>query len=63
MKVWVIMGNDFPAAVRLTKRGADAYVARMKVENQKALYSQVVSHKIYWKHYEFEVTPRGNRKK
>lgn len=62
MKVWVIMGNDFPAAVRLTKRGADAYVERMKAKNFVDMKTQQ-SGRIYWRHYEFEITSRGNRKK
>lgn len=62
MKVWVIMGNDYPAAVRLTKRGADAYVARKKKEDLGPNGAKLFGHpRIYWRHYEF-VTPRSNKK-
>jgi hypothetical protein len=62
MKVWVIMGNDYPDAVRLTKRAADRYVERMKAENRKSLYAGSGG-KIYWRHYEFTVPMKGNNKK
>lgn len=59
MKVWVIMGNDFPAAVRLTKRAADRYVERQKEEGRK----KMAYHRIYWRHYEFAVTFKGKARR
>lgn len=63
MKVWVIMGNDFPSAVRLTKRAADRYVERKKEEGRNPMYCQRYSHRIYWRHYEFKVTLKGKNLK
>lgn len=52
MKVWVVMGNDFPNAVFSSEAAADEYCARKKAEPP-------VHHgnfrRIYWRTYEFEL--------
>lgn len=53
MKVWVVMGNDFPDAVFFTKASAEAYCERKRDEPKIDPYHA----RIYWRHYEFEVQP------
>lgn len=54
MKVWVIMGNDFPDAVRLTKAEADAYVAEKQAEDAASRPAGYAA-RIYWRAYEFDL--------
>lgn len=49
MKVFVIMGNDFPDAVRCSKEEAEKYVEKMKKEHPGQFA------KIYWRVYEFDM--------
>lgn len=49
MKVWAIMGNDYPDAVFDAEEAAHKYIDKKK--KQQAGYSAVV----YWRAYEFEV--------
>lgn len=56
MKVYVIMGNDFPDCVIADEAAADAYVAA-KVEKEKAKLVEPwqTAPRIRWRHYEFEL--------
>lgn len=56
MKVWVIMGNDFPNSVFSNEEDADAYVACMDAAEKKKLKG--FGPRIYWRSYEFEVEGR-----
>lgn len=49
MKVFVIMGNDYPNAVCATEAEAKAYCAEMRAK------SDADSRMIYWRHYEFDM--------
>ena len=52
MKVWVLMGNDWPDSVYATKKKAEA-----AVKQRREIDDHAVDHRprIYWRHYEFEV--------
>lgn len=50
MKVWVIMGNDFPDAVFSSEKAADKHVEKMKAETDKRPGG---TPRIYWRSYEF----------
>jgi hypothetical protein len=50
MKVYVVMGNDYPDAVFKDERKADEYV-----EMKKKYYSDHSRRPIHWRHYEFEL--------
>lgn len=45
MRVYVVMGNDFPDAVFSSESEADAYCARQRTENPKS--------RVYWRSYDF----------
>ena len=49
MKVYVIMGNDYPGAVFSTKEAAEKFVAERKKKCKDGLTP------IYWRSYEFEM--------
>jgi hypothetical protein len=48
MKVYVVMGNDFPDCVFSTEKSAEEYCVKKKLENK-------LDRLIYWRYYEFEV--------
>ena len=50
MKVWVIMGNDFPDAVFDNEEAAEAHIKARKAEGKIHGGSYA---KIYWRAYEF----------
>jgi hypothetical protein len=53
MKVYVIMGNDYPDAVFRRKDEAEAYVTLKKKEDED---NQRQGHgKIYWRVYDFDL--------
>jgi hypothetical protein len=53
MKVWVIMGNDYPDCVFATEEAAEKYLrSKMDDPANKLKYGGA---RIYWRHYEFEV--------
>src|SRR5438309_1423043 len=54
MKVFVIMGNDYPAAVFSTEAAASAYV-EMKKHEDPHYGMKYTSPRIYWRFYEFEI--------
>lgn len=54
MKVWVIMGNDYPDAVALSEERADAYIKRKQEEELIRQRLSGSRQKIYWRLYEFE---------
>lgn len=59
MKVYVIMGNDYPDAVVSSQQLADEYIEARKVVD-KALN---IGPKIYWRSYEFIIDEiKGGRK-
>lgn len=49
MKVFVVMGNDFPDSVFSDKATADAHIAKIKEEDKDR------SPRIYWRVHEFEL--------
>lgn len=53
MKVWVIMGNDFPAGVKSTEAEAEAFCRVRGEMNASRLKNG--RGMIYWRCYEFEV--------
>lgn len=53
MKVWVIMGNDYPDAVRLTEVSANKYIEQKKKQELSEQCAGYKAH-IYWRAYEFE---------
>lgn len=58
MKVYVVMGNDFPECVFDNEASAKAFCDRATDENKKAIAasSGIVSHsRIHWRYYEFEL--------
>lgn len=52
VKVWVVMGNDYPDAVFTTEAAAKAYCEEQK---KKSLYPGTSTPRIYWRTYEFEL--------
>lgn len=51
MKVYVVMGNDFPAAVFDTQIGAREYCVKQRARNAEYIDRR----KIYWNWYKFEL--------
>jgi hypothetical protein len=49
VKVYLVMGNDFPEAVFTTREAAEAYCDRQKDRDKAA------GRRIYWRVKEFEV--------
>lgn len=63
LSVHVLMGNDYPDAVFLTKRGLDRAIARLKGEHARKQREEpwnVPPHHpgIYWRGYEFPIGPQ-----
>ena len=52
-KCWVVMGNDYPAAVFSNEKAADAYAKRRAEANKK--YVENGGGMIYWRAYEFDL--------
>jgi len=56
MKVWVVMGNDFPETVLDSADGAFSFVKEQKrlgnIEAEKKSWNRPT---IYWRFYEFEL--------
>jgi len=52
MKVYVVMGNDFPDKVFATEEAAEAYCIEKKSNPENRVLG--IS-RIYWRVYEFEV--------
>lgn len=53
MKVYVIMGNDYPDAAFRTEEAAEEYVAdKIKKQNER----KRIGPKIHWRWYEFELS-------
>lgn len=62
MKVFVIMGNDFPAAVVANQAAADALIAKREKEEREELIrhhgeklGKLYGPRIHWRSYEFEL--------
>lgn len=54
MKVFVVMGNDFPESVFETEAAAEKYVEQKKAADPEHR-KQYGGPRIYWRTYEFEV--------
>jgi hypothetical protein len=54
MKVWVVMGNDFPDAVFKSEAAAEKYCADKKAANHKDRQSGH-GRMIYWRSYDFDL--------
>lgn len=53
--VWVIMGNDYPDGVKLSKESAEKYIKQKKEENERQM-KEGTQGKIYWRYYQYEAT-------
>jgi len=53
MKVWVIMGNDYPDSVFASEAAAEKYVNERKAEDNPT--KDGLCRRIYWRAYEYEV--------
>jgi len=51
MKIYVVMGNDYPKAAFSSEQKAEEFIAVMKAADKKADRSG----RIYWRSYEFEL--------
>lgn len=54
MKIFVIMGNDFPDRVFADEAKADAF-CKEKMDEQRVGLKPYEHPRIYWRSYEFEV--------
>lgn len=54
MKVYVVMGNDYPHCVFSSETVAEAY-CNAKTAKEKEMSDKQIRSRIYWRHYEFEV--------
>lgn len=52
MKVWVIMGNDFPDGVASSEEKAKEHIKKAKADWEK---KHPESRMIYWRSYEYEL--------
>lgn len=59
MKVWVIMGNDFPDAVYGNEEAAGKYIDKKKIEKEEHKKRGESGSMIYWRPYEFELIEEG----
>lgn len=57
MKVWVVMGNDFPDAVFVSREAAEEYCAKERVDeaDQRIRNGDKFGPRIHWRTYEFEL--------
>ena len=54
MKVYVIMGNDFPESVFASEEVAERYV-KAKMADPANRHERSNTPRIYWRSYEFEL--------
>lgn len=54
MKIFVIMGNDYPDAVRASEEAAQEYVDEQNAESKKK-HGPLDSRRVYWRYYDFEL--------
>lgn len=54
MKVYVVMGNDYPSRVYKTRRGAAKFIEEKEEYDVKRM-RETGGPKIYWRSYEFDV--------
>jgi hypothetical protein len=54
MKVFVVMGNDFPSAVFTTITAAEKYCDAKREEKLQNTRAAIYS-KVFWRVYEFEL--------
>ena len=54
MKVYVLMGNDYPAAVFDNEAYGESIVSKLK-EKEAAIRKQHIAPSIYWRLYDFEL--------
>lgn len=58
LTAYVVMGNDFPDTATLTKKSAEAYVARRKAEEKKQSERDKYQRPgVHWRVYEFKMGP------
>ena len=53
MKVYVVIGNDFPEAVLTSAVEADRFIASAEADGKKLNPNRLI--KIYWRYYEFDL--------
>lgn len=69
MKVYVVMGNDYPSAVFTDERDAEAACKRLmdeqreKHEAEDARFGKKTHYtpRIYWRYYGFELQPASGQ--
>lgn len=54
MKVYVVMGNDYPDCVFSDEGAADRYVKAKTVENKRSMETGY-SRRVYWRVYLFDL--------
>ena len=57
MKVWVVMGNDYPDSVFWTEEAANRYCEERR--NEPGNKREYGGYRIYWRAYGFEVSRLG----
>jgi len=63
MKVWVVMGNDYPESVHASEEAAELHIAKLKaIAEEEATrlhaderHQRQHASRIFWRAYEFEV--------
>lgn len=63
LTAYVVMGNDFPDGVYLTKRGADRAIADAKhneaiLRGREPWNARAQGPGVYYRHYEFPIGPQ-----
>lgn len=54
MKVYVVMGNDYPDSVFLSEEVAQSYCDEKNAESKREA-GPLGGRRVYWRHYEFEL--------
>ncbi len=53
MKVYVVMGNDYPEAVLTSAVEADRFIANVEADDRRRNPNRLI--KIHWRSYEFDL--------
>lgn len=59
MRVWIVMGNDYPHSVHDTEAGADAEIRKMEGEAARSDAQMGGRGRIYWRHYDYMLQEEG----
>lgn len=57
IRVYVVMGNDYPEAVFSNEAAADKFIEKKRAEDRREdrPWPNSLAPRIYWRHYEYEV--------